>query len=474
MAYIRVFNQSLRLPPLLLVLSECLLLLISAFAGIWLRFGAEVESLDQIDNVTLKALAFALVLSLCTHAMRVYEAGLREGFVGVLLRSIVAYTLLGCSVLTVLYYIMPTLYLGRGVLALSVMIALLLVSLFRFVYFVGMGDARLKRNVLVLGAGYRARKIEQHIFNPSFHGNIVIVGFIPSPHDEEHVSSERLIEYQGSLMDMVSRFDVDEIVVALDERRQRDGVKQFFPSNELLECKMSGISILEVMTFFEREMECIELGELRPSWMIYSEGFNFSIVRNILKRIFDIGAALLVLFFTWPLILFAALAIKIEDGWSAPVLFRQARVGEGGKEFELLKLRSMSVDAEADGKPQWAKVNDSRITRVGRFIRDVRVDELPQIYNVLRGEMSFVGPRPERPQFVATFNEKIPYYDARHRIKPGLMGWAQLCYPYGASAEDAAQKLRYDLYYIKHHSLLFDLRIMLQTVEVVLIGNGVR
>jgi lipopolysaccharide/colanic/teichoic acid biosynthesis glycosyltransferase len=197
-------------------------------------------------------------------------------------------------------------------------------------------------------------------------------------------------------------------------------------------------------------------------------------VRNILKRIFDIGAALLVLFFTWPLILFAALAIKIEDGWSAPVLFRQARVGEGGKEFELLKLRSMSVDAEADGKPQWAKVNDSRITRVGRFIRDVRVDELPQIYNVLRGEMSFVGPRPERPQFVATFNEKIPYYDARHRIKPGLMGWAQLCYPYGASAEDAAQKLRYDLYYIKHHSLLFDLRIMLQTVEVVLIGNGVR
>lgn len=474
MAYIRVFNQSLRLPPLLLVLSECLLLVISAFVGIWLRFGDASEGLEIVENATAKALTFAIVLSLCTHAMRVYEAGLREGFIGVQLRSIVAYTLLGCSILTILYYLLPSLYLGRGVLALSVILALLLVSLFRFLYFVGMGDARLKRNVLVLGAGFRAQKIEQSIYQPEFHGNIAVVGFIPSPQDPMQVAEQHLIEYDGSLLEMVRKFEVDEIVVALDERRQREGGKAFFPSAELLECKMSGISILEAMSFYERELQCVELSELRPSWMIYSNGFKFNVVRDILKRIFDICAASLVLFFTWPLILLAMFAIRLEDGWKAPIFFRQVRVGEAGKEFDLLKLRSMTVDAESDGKPQWAQKNDARVTSVGKFIRDVRLDELPQIYNVLRGEMSFVGPRPERPHFVNTFNEKIPYYDARHRIKPGLMGWAQLCYPYGASAEDAAQKLRYDLYYIKHHSLLFDLRIMIQTVEVVLIGNGVR
>ncbi len=472
MAYIRLFDHSFRLPPLLVLLSEWLLLVIAAYIGIWLRFGAINDlEIEETGSIELKVMTFALVLSLCTHAMRVYESGLSEGHTGILLRTLVSYSLLGCSALTILYYLVPNLYLGRGTLAISVVAALILVSLFRYLYFLGMGDARFKRNVLVLGAGRRAKKIEQSIFEPEFVGNISVIGFICPPNEEPHVDAEHLLEETGSLVDMVNRFEIDEIVVALDERRQRDG--GYFPESELVECKMNGVNILEAMSFYERELQCVELSELRSSWMIYSEGFNFNILRDILKRLFDICTASLLLFLMWPFMLITAIFIWFEDR-DGPVIYKQERVGANGKPFQLLKFRSMSVDAEKNGEAQWAKKNDARVTRVGKIIRDIRLDELPQIYNILRGEMSFIGPRPERPKFVEQFIGEIPFYDARHRIKPGLMGWAQLCYPYGASTEDAAQKLRYDLYYAKHHSLLFDLRILIQTIEVVLIGKGVR
>ena len=472
MAYIRLFNHSFRLPPLLVLLSEWLLLVIAAYIGIWLRFGAiDNLEIEETGSIELKVMTFALVLSLCTHAMRVYESGLSEGHTGILLRTLVSYSLLGCSALTVLYYLVPNLYLGRGTLAISVVAALVLVSLFRYLYFLGMGDARFRRNVLVLGAGRRAQKIEQSIFEPEFIGNISVVGFICPPHDEPEIHKEHLLDEEGSLMEIVKRYEIDEIVVALDERRQRDG--GYFPEADLIECKMSGVNILEAMSFYERELQCVELSELRSSWMIYSDGFNFNILRDALKRLFDICTASLLLFMAWPFMLMTAILIRFEDR-SGPIIYKQERVGENGKTFQLLKFRSMSVDAESDGEAQWAKQNDVRITRVGKIIRDIRLDELPQIYNILRGEMSFIGPRPERPKFVQQFIGEIPFYDARHRIKPGLMGWAQLCYPYGASTEDAAQKLRYDLYYAKHHSLLFDLRILIQTIEVVLIGKGVR
>lgn len=473
MAYIRIFNHSFRLPPLLVVLSEWLLLVISAYAGIWFRFGTIDDLGNQLTgSIGLKVLTYAIVLSLCTHAMRVYESGLSEGHTGILLRTLVSYSLLGCSALTIIYYMLPSLYLGRGVLAISVALAMVLVSLFRFLYFLGMDDARFKRNVLVLGAGRRALKIEESVFQPDFHGNISIVGFLASPNENVQIDPMHVLTIDNSLLELARKIEVDEIVVALDGRRKGDG--GYFPEHELLECKLAGINIIEAMSFYERELQRVELSELRTSWMIYSDGFNFNILRDIIKRLFDISISLLLLIVVWPLTIFTALAIKLEDGWKAPVLFRQTRVGEGGHHFELLKFRSMIENAEREGQAVWAKQNDARVTRIGKFIRDTRIDELPQIYNVLRGEMSFVGPRPERPQFVDSFIEQIPFYDSRHSVKPGLMGWAQLCYPYGASAEDAAQKLRYDLYYVKNHTLLFDLRILIQTIEVVLIGKGVR
>ncbi|PZN26149.1 MAG: sugar transferase, partial [Proteobacteria bacterium] len=217
----------------------------------------------------------------------------------------------------------------------------------------------------------------------------------------------------------------------------------------------------------------VRLDVLNPSWMIFSEGFRQGRIHSTLERTFDILASLILLVVALPVMLLTALAIKLTEGLGAPIFYRQVRVGQYGRPFELLKFRSMRVDAENDG-PRWAEKNDSRITPVGSFIRMTRIDELPQILNVLRGEMSFVGPRPERPEFVAQLNERIPYYRERHIIKPGITGWAQLCYPYGSSEQDALEKLQYDLFYVKNHSLLFYLAILVQTVEVIVWGKGAR
>jgi sugar transferase (PEP-CTERM system associated) len=224
----------------------------------------------------------------------------------------------------------------------------------------------------------------------------------------------------------------------------------------------------------ERETGRVRLDVLNPSWMIFGPGFRRDPVRLFSSRALDLVASLLIITVSLPVMLVTALAIKLEEGWRAPIFYRQARVGRGGRVFELLKFRSMRLDAEIDGQARWAEKDDPRITRVGKIIRKARIDELPQILNVLRGHMGFVGPRPERPQFVNELAQTIPYYVERHCVKPGITGWAQLCYQYGSSAQDAIEKLQYDLYYIKNNSLLFDLSILLQTVEVVFMGNGAR
>jgi sugar transferase (PEP-CTERM system associated) len=218
----------------------------------------------------------------------------------------------------------------------------------------------------------------------------------------------------------------------------------------------------------------VRLDVLNPSWMIFGDGFRRDPIRLFSERAFDLLASLALLALTWPLMVLTMLAIKLEDGWRAPLLYRQKRIGYESQPFDVLKFRSMSTCAESDGQARWATENDSRVTRVGAIIRKVRIDELPQILNVLAGDMSFVGPRPERPEFVDDLGRKIPYYRERHCVKPGITGWAQLCYPYGSSEHDAAEKLQYDLYYVKNHSLLFDLMILLQTAEVVLWGKGGR
>jgi sugar transferase (PEP-CTERM system associated) len=234
--------------------------------------------------------------------------------------------------------------------------------------------------------------------------------------------------------------------------------------------------VIDLLDFFEREAGKVKLDLLSPSWLIYSDGFRGGRFIEYAQHGFDILAAGLLLLITWPIMLAAALAIRLECGRArpCPIFYRQERVGLGGRSFEVLKFRSMRTDAEQAGKAQWAQKNDPRVTRVGAFIRKVRIDELPQIFNVLRGDMSFVGPRPERPPFVEDLNLKLPYYAERHRVKPGITGWAQLCYPYGSSDRDAMEKLQYDLYYIKNRTMLLNLIILVQTVEVVLFGRGAR
>jgi len=257
-------------------------------------------------------------------------------------------------------------------------------------------------------------------------------------------------------------------VVAVDDRRKK------LPMDELLDCKMEGIHIIDGPSFYERESRKVPLEMIQPSWMIFSDGFSSSSINAYIRRAFDIFASLILLLVSWPFMLLTLAAIKIEEGLSAPLIYSQERVGLNGESFFVHKFRSMGVNAEKAGEAIWAKENDNRVTRVGEFIRKVRIDELPQIFNVLKGDMSFVGPRPERPVFVKQLSENIPYYAERHRVKPGITGWAQLCFAYGASEEDSREKLQYDLYYIKNQSLLLDLIVLIQTVEVVLFKKGSR
>ena len=240
----------------------------------------------------------------------------------------------------------------------------------------------------------------------------------------------------------------------------------------MLQCRIAGIHVIDYLDFIERETEAVDLNALQPGWLIFSDGFRRSLLRRVCKRSFDIVSSLSLLLFTLPLLLLAALLIVIES--PGPVLYRQQRVGLGGRPFVLLKLRSMRADAEKDGAPRWAQAGDHRVTRVGRFIRRARIDELPQLWNVLLGDMSFVGPRPERPVLVDDFCQQIPFYSERHCVKPGITGWAQTNYPYGASLEDARNKLSYDLYYAKNHGLFLDLIILLQTIRVILWADGSR
>jgi sugar transferase (PEP-CTERM system associated) len=281
------------------------------------------------------------------------------------------------------------------------------------------------------------------------------------------VATTRIVSNHLTLEQTVAHLAIDEIIVAV--REQRGGV---LPLRELLECRLAGIQVTDLPRFFERVHGRVPIESLKASWLIYGNGFRQSWLRNVVKRCFDVCVVAIMLPIALPIMATMAALIAIDGG--APIIYRQERVGRHGHKFTLLKFRSMTKDAEKDGRPSWASVNDSRITAVGRFMRHTRIDELPQLINVLRGEMSFVGPRPERPAFVDTLSEKIPFYAVRHSVKPGLTGWAQVRYTYGGNLEESVKKLEYDLFYVKNHSLLLDLLILIKTVRVVLLGEGAR
>ena len=477
MSHIRIFNQPVYFPLLFLVLIEYALLYGAVYLAIYLRFDDTSQDYFSIYlGLSPRAHLFAMVMSLSSLAMGVYNVYGREGLTGMMLRSLIAFSLTGTLALSLLFYIFPSLelYLGRGVLAIAVVLSWLGLVAIRYFFYSFIDTEMLRRRVLVLGTGKRAARIKQEFDLSSQQRrrqDFDLAGFCPSG-DDRDVSGPLVQVPTGQLLNYCRQHNIGEILVAVDDRRKT--ADSGFSINELLDCKLSGISVLDELTFYERESMKLDTRLISAGWMVYSDGFQFTPIRDRLERVMDLVLALLLLIFAAPLMLITALAIKLEEGLRAPVFYSQERVGLNGKSFYLHKFRSMRTDAEKDGQAVWARENDDRITRVGQFIRNTRIDELPQILNVLKNQMSFVGPRPERPQFVAELVEQIPYYNERHRVKPGLTGWAQLCYPYGASIEDAEQKLQYDLYYIKNHGLFFDLYIMVRTVEVVLLGKGVR
>jgi sugar transferase (PEP-CTERM system associated) len=370
--------------------------------------------------------------------------------------------------LSLVFYIFPELMLGRGALALTAFVACLFTAFTRLSFNRLVNQNHLKRRVLVYGAGHRAQLVMNRLRRESDRRGFCFAAFIPVEGEDQVVDSSKVIKLDGLISEYVEENDISEILVAVDDRRKG------LPVEDLLECKLKGTDVLDVVDFFEREAGKIMLEFVTAGWMVFSDGFRNGIVRAASKRSFDLLASFILLVATWPLMLITVIAIWLEEGFGAPLVYRQQRVGMNGKLFDVLKFRSMSVDAEGDGKAVWATKNDSRVTRVGNFIRKCRVDELPQIINVLKGDMAFVGPRPERPEFVAQLSNHIPHYAARHYVKPGIAGWAQLCYPYGANDDDARQKLQFDLYYVKNHSMFLDFLILVQTVEVVLFGKGAR
>jgi sugar transferase (PEP-CTERM system associated) len=351
--------------------------------------------------------------------------------------------------------------------ALAVLVAVLGLLLVRHAVVLPLAATLVPHRVLVLGAGPEARLVEASLAASRPLG-MMLVGFYPLGNSKESVvTPSKLLATDASLEQTVQRLSIDEVIVAV--RQQRGGV---LPLRELLDCRLGGVQVSDLAGFFERVYGQVAIESLKVSWLIYGHGFRQNPLRNFIKRAFDVVVSAMLIVATGPFLLLAALMIALGGG--GPVIYRQERVGYRGKTFTVLKLRSMARDAEKDGRATWATENDSRITKVGRWIRRARIDEIPQLLNVLRGEMSFVGPRPERPEFVAMLTEQIPFYAVRQSVKPGLTGWAQVRYSYGASVEQSVRKLEYDLYYVKNHTLLLDLVILLETVRVVLLGEGAR
>jgi sugar transferase (PEP-CTERM system associated) len=462
---IRIFRHYI--PKFLVVLGtvEALILFCSVFLGVAPPF-VETNPTGKllVGDLWPKAAIYAAVMVLCLAVVGLYQRNLRDELRGLVLRLTVA-LLAGSAFLVLCLTLFPRMSIGWSALSAAVLVSFVGVIAFRRLAYQFSEYELLKRRVLVLGAAERAAWALQLEERGEIQ-DVVLVGFVHVRGEVAAVDRDRRMYVQTTLLDLCLENQVEDLVVAIDEEHVE------FPVGQILDCKMHGISVMDQVAFLERQSGCLQLHALRPSTIVFAEGFIQAIVKGYTHRSFDVIASLIGLLFASPLMLLTAMAIWLESGLRGPVLYRQVRVGRKGELFEILKFRSMRTDAELDGKAQWAQVNDTRITRIGGFLRQTRLDELPQLVNVLFGTMSFVGPRPERPEFVDALSKDIPYFGLRHIVNPGITGWAQICYPYGASTEDARRKLEYDLYYIKNYSLFLDVAIMIQTAQVILWGKG--
>ena len=372
-----------------------------------------------------------------------------------------------CLILPLAYLILRVLPLGlhdADFVSLAVAGGVLLMLIHRGHVGHSSAQSMMRQRVLVFGAGTRAKLVGRTLQKSDPH--VDLVGYYASPNESvAEVSAWGILSPNTSLTDIVMEQQVDEIVVALAERRGGS-----MPLRELLDCKLQGVKVVDMATHFEKTLGQIRLDSVSAGWLIFGDGFSQGWVRTVVKRLFDIIFASILIVFASPIMLISAILIVLESG--GPILYMQERVGLNGRLFNVIKFRSMRTDAEIDGQPRWASKQDDRVTKVGRILRKLRIDELPQLFSVLNGDMSLVGPRPERPYFVDKLTQELPYFSVRQSVKPGVTGWAQVRYHYGASVEDAAEKLQYDLYYVKNHTLFLDLVILFETVGVVLTAKG--
>lgn len=460
----RLFKHYIPRAVLLLAVFDSVLLMLSAELA-WVLRAYQIDmAVEPISERWTSLVAFAVVVQLGMVAVGVYGMQAIQSLRFSLMRQMAAVSL-AIILLATLYFLFPAVALWRSNLAYAMPLAIILPILLRAILHKQMDNKAFQRRIMVLGAGERAARIGALSQQPG--SGFIVVGFVAMTDAPPVVECAITRDDIPNLADYVVSHGAGEVVLALEERRKA------LPLADLVRVKTTGVHVNEISSFLERETGRVDLATVNPSWFIFSDGFTAGQrLSKVAKRLFDIVASLLVLVVTIPLTILAALAVRFDS--KGPILYRQIRTGLYGQPYTIYKFRSMRQDAEAGGKAIWASERDPRITRVGQFLRQTRVDEIPQAWNVLRGEMSFVGPRPERPQFVAELQEQIPYYAERHMVKPGLTGWAQVNYPYGASIEDARAKLEYDLYYAKNYTPFLDLLILLQTVRVVLWPEGAR
>ena len=459
----RLFKHYIPNAVLLLGLCDFVLLVTAGELGWTVRAHQIGMDAGEMHERWAPLLIFAALVQVAMVAVGVYGSDALRSMRYATARLMVAISL-GIIALSAVYFLVPGHTLWRSNLFYAMFIAMALLVLVRLMLSGLLGTAAFRRRVLVLGAGHRAERLRKLGERPE--AGFAIVGYVgmsdSQPVVEEAINRNAI----PNLTRHVENLGVAEVVLALEERRNA------LPLKDLLRIKTTGVHVNDFSTFMERETGRVDLDTVNPSWLIFSDGFSSGrAISSAMKRLFDIFASLLLLVATAPMIVLFALLVKLDS--RGPAFFRQTRVGLYGQNFNLIKLRSMRVDAEANGA-QFAQHNDPRVTRVGRLIRKLRIDELPQAWTVLKGEMSFVGPRPERPEFVSDLEDKLPYYAERHMVKPGITGWAQINYPYGASIEDSRHKLEYDLYYAKNYTPFLDLLILLQTLRVVLWNEGAR
>jgi len=459
----RIGGQTVPTKLILLMLFDSVAILLSLYAAMYFRY-TEAGWDPTVDSSIL--LRFGLVVLICELSLYFNDLYLFEVVrhrTSLLVHLIHAIGIT-CLILAFLYYVVPDLQLGRGVTLFASPLILVLILSWRLSLDASGLLARTSERILIVGTATTGVNLVRAIVaHPEF--NLKVVGFLDETGQNvgKPLVNPGIIGSVGELEAIVRREKVDQVVLALAERRGTT------PARALMRLKFAGVLIEDAHSLHEQLMGTIVLDNLSPSWLILSEGFRKSPILMVAKRAIDLVSAIVLLLLVWPVLLVAAVAIRLET--PGPVFFRQTRVGLGGHSFQVCKFRSMYVNAEANG-PQWATENDKRITRVGKFLRKYRIDEFPQLFNVLRGEMSLVGPRPERPEFTQMLEQEISFYGLRHTVRPGVTGWAQVKYSYGSTIEDAKRKLELDLFYIKHLDITLDLAIIFETIKVVLLGRG--